>query len=358
LAEGKPIQVSYHCFKIRKQSGGYRTISAPNPELKEVQNTIYKALMRLGIGAGPLLHAYVRHRSIKTMAQSLQIRDDEGTPRTPHYMLKIDIKDFFPSLTKKVVMEACKKARVPAYYWNLVGSYCFQYDEKRGEWILPQGSPASPFLSNLVMRQAAARINGVVKSWNRSKHFLTKFAAYCDNLAFTADDPAIVALIYPTERILKTYGLVLNKEKIRFLKAPARKEVCGVVMSDHTAPRKEYWRMLRAQLFNALVDVRAGHAPPGFCLTPEARKKIREDAGILGKEGYKRKITNGEGDRIPIPWGEWKGRISFVTMLHPEKGKQLAMMLADLEKETEKCRNRKLSLESASVSTSGSPTEK
>jgi len=331
------IPMNYVEFRIPKANGGYRTIHAPNPQLKAFQRKILRFLVRMRLSPGPYLHAYIKRRSIRTYAQGLQIHTQKKT-RTPGYILKLDVKDFFSSVTRERVLRACSAERLPQWLRDIISGYCF-WKDKKGELVLPQGAPTSPFLSNLVMKYVAMRIGGVVKSWNRKKYFITRFSVYCDNLAFAGDSKEITQLRYPSARILKEFGLELNPKKVRLIRPPSRKEACGVVMSEKTSCRREYWRLLRAQIFNAITDIRAGLTPPGFTLPCDARKNIRAQAGIAGKKGFKKSVTGPPGPvtkialaPVPIPWSEWKGRISFIKMLNLDRGEQLAKMMEELEK--------------------------
>lgn len=332
------IPVSYKAFKIPKAGGGFRVIQAPHPKLKEAQTQIYKTLLGMGIGPGAYLHAYVKRRSIKTCALSLM---SDG--RTPQFLLKADIKDFFPSLTKDVVMRACKAIGIVPWLLEEIEKLCFIYDKKRKVWHLPQGSPASPILSNIVMRFVARRIAGLVRSMEADTHYTIRFSAYCDNLMFTADCRDVIRILFPLRRILASYGLELNRQKTKLISQPARQEVCGVVLSHKTSVRKDYWKLLRAKIFNALTDLKAGVVTPGTHIAdPKKRTKYREKAGVAGKAGFKKGVVKypKKLETEDIPWAEWKGQIAYVGMLNPDRGRQLTALMETLETETESCRSK------------------
>jgi retron-type reverse transcriptase len=295
------IHVAYRKVLIPKKDGGHRTLYVPLKALKEKQGEILKYLTGLASPAGPYIHAYVKRRSIRTFAS----RFHTAAGKAPRYLLKVDIKDFFPSLTEKVVMKEAERRVLNPTVRDMIRRYCFV---RTGSIrVLPQGAPTSPFLSNLVMKTVMARIGGLLKWWERRRHYGTVAAAYCDNIVIGGFEPGILGMLWSVKKILKDYGLELNEKKTRLVGPGGRKEVCGVVISEKLSTRKDYWRRLRAALHNAERDIRTGQVPPGFYFDPNTRT------------------------RAPIPWSEWRGKIAFVASLNPLRGAQLAAALARLE---------------------------
>jgi RNA-directed DNA polymerase len=304
--------IAYREVKIPKASGGFRTLSVPEPELMAKQREILRYLTCLAIPAGPYLHAYVRRRSIRTAALAVQ-----PTRRAPRYMIKADVKNFFPSLTREVVLAACRWVHIiPKEAIEEIDKYCFC----RG--VLPQGAPTSPFLSNLVMKQVGARMGGVLRAFAKSRSYAARMAFYCDNITITGEEPGMRALLPPLRRILGDHGLKLNNKKTRIVGPGGRKDTCGVVVSEKLSPRKEYWRLLRAQIHNAVCDYQAGRVHPGFYVEHIART-------ILLARGECAPAWMAKEE--PAPVSTWRGRIAFVASLNPERGAQLSAALLRLE---------------------------
>lgn len=310
--------IAYRTVRIPKKSGGYREIDIPDPALKEVQKKILRLLMSMRISPGPHLHAYCRRRGTKTMAEGLQINLGDGKKRAPRYLLKMDIKDFFPSVTDDMVVVAMTREGIPVPVITMVTTHCFV--RKGNNSVLPQGAPTSPFLSNLVMKMVARRLYGVVRKRMRKYPFDVKLAIYCDNIMIAGDTKAISGLKHLIRYVISECGFSLNGAKTRLICPRGRKEACGVVISSKTSVRRDAWRLMRAIIHNARTDLRSGRARPNFYLDHVARKKSR--------------VTH--ADASPIPWSEWKGTISYIGMLNPSRGAQLKAALDELERET-KC---------------------
>jgi len=136
----------YSTFTIPKRGGGERVILAPNSKLKATQRLIASRLYLNSLKGSGAAHAYYHGRDITTMA-------------APHLnkkrVLKLDIKDFFPSINPRMVRQSLAKRGVPSDFIKQVIKWCFY---RNG---LPMGAPTSPVLSNIV---AADRIDGRIMS--------------------------------------------------------------------------------------------------------------------------------------------------------------------------------------------------
>lgn len=87
----RSVPVHYRAFTVPKRSGGTRTIHAPEAGLKKVQRRIlHRVLARLR--AHEAAHGFEHGRSIVTNA-----RGHVGQA----VVVRMDIQDFFPSITAK-----------------------------------------------------------------------------------------------------------------------------------------------------------------------------------------------------------------------------------------------------------------
>lgn len=133
----------YNTFFIPKRSGGLREINAPKEELMEAlreMKTIFQ--YNLKVLYHNAAYAYVPSRSI---VDSLKAHQKNNS----RWFLKLDIKDFFPNCSQEFVVKSLKKI-YPFAMWTeqQLNSFiwiCFRND------ALPQGTPMSPMLTNLIM---------------------------------------------------------------------------------------------------------------------------------------------------------------------------------------------------------------
>ena len=127
----------YNRLRIPKKGGGVRQIQAPDPLLKTIQRNILHHILE-GLELSPCAAAYHRGASI---------RDNAARHTGKNVVLKLDIKDFFGTITFSMVQQRAFNSRYfPVPVGTLLTSLCCLRD------TLPQGSPASAAISNLVMK--------------------------------------------------------------------------------------------------------------------------------------------------------------------------------------------------------------
>ena len=113
---------------------------------------------------------------------------------------------------------------------------------------LPQGAPSSPMLSNLVMRDVDAEIEGLAKSAG------VRFTRYCDDLTFSTraafDRRRAIELVRAVSDVLRRTGLHVNPRKTRIVPPSGRKVVLGLLV-DGASPRllRTFRSSLRQHLY-------------------------------------------------------------------------------------------------------------
>ena len=248
----------YREFQIPKRSGGLRTITAPYPSLKYVQRWIYDNVLK-HIKVHGCAHGFVSGRSILTNA-NIHVGQ--------HYMLKIDLKDFFPSIPIHRVIQLFSSIGYKHQVSFYLASLCC-YDGR-----LAQGSPVSPVISNIVAIHMDRRL------YRLAKQFGLKYSRYADDIAFSGEMIAVKFIEY-VKRIIQECGFVINERKIRLYKEHGNKIVTGVSLATGT-PRlpRDYRRRLEKELYYINKYGLRGHI---------AHNKIRQPhylESIIGKIGY------------------------------------------------------------------------
>jgi RNA-directed DNA polymerase len=128
----------YFEFEIEKANGGRRKILAPRSDLKGIQRSVLEKIL----GEFPIsdtCYAYVKGRSVVEAARRLSGHQA---------VLHLDIKDFFPSITARRVFGLFQSHGFNAKISYILTKICTCND------ILCQGAPTSPYISNLIFRNA------------------------------------------------------------------------------------------------------------------------------------------------------------------------------------------------------------
>jgi len=163
----------YHTFHIPKSSGGLRRIDAPLPELMNALREL-KTLFETHMFA--LYHttafAYVRGRSTVDAIKRHQRNESK-------WFLKLDFANFFGSTTPAFVLEMMSRmfplseiVKYPAGRDALTKalSLCFLNGG------LPQGTPISPFLTNVMMIAVDHKISNSLRNFDNRRFVYTRYA--------------------------------------------------------------------------------------------------------------------------------------------------------------------------------------
>ena len=148
LLETKPRSALYEHFEIPKKTGGLRPIDAPCQELKKALTTL-KTMLSSWMFADhhTCAFAYVNERSVYEVAKKHQKFNS-------WWFASFDFHGFFPSTTLKFVLSQFSVI----YPFNLI----MKSEDGRKELTtaldlcflnggLPQGTPISPFITNVMM---------------------------------------------------------------------------------------------------------------------------------------------------------------------------------------------------------------
>lgn len=242
----------YRQFKIKKKSGGYRQITAPRNQsfmiLLQSVNEILKSIYT----PSEYAMGFTENRSVVTNA---------AVHRAQNYVFNIDLKDFFPSVEQGRVM---KRLTLAPFNFSpqialAVSGLCSmrvkreqpletkQHDlDRQFMYVLPQGAPTSPIITNMICDTLDRRLAGL------AKRFGLCYTRYADDITFSS-----MHYVYSEKgefrnelaRIISTQGFVINEAKTRLQKLGSRQEVTGVIVSEKLNVTKKYVREIRSLLY-------------------------------------------------------------------------------------------------------------
>ena len=199
----------YRTFEIKKKSGGMREIRAPYPSLKTIQQWIYEYVLKKQYVHG-CAHGFRPRKSIVTNAKS-HVENK--------CLLKLDLKDFFPSIKINKVVQVFKEIGYTKTVSWLLATICCLDDE------LPQGAPTSPALSNIVARHMDKRL------YRLAKNFGYRYSRYADDISFSGEDIPTAFIKYATD-IIEDCGFTVNPKKVRLYKEKDNKILTGVALKN------------------------------------------------------------------------------------------------------------------------------
>lgn len=226
----KNTKKHYKSILLSKKSGGVRNINSPDNKLKSAQSRILKRILG-HIEISPYATAYVKGKNLK----------DNASPHVNHkYLLKMDITDFFGSITYlQVISTAFNSKRFPTQIGAMLTSLCCLND------VLPQGAPTSPMLSNIVMKN----FDDILGNWCEERGFT--YTRYCDDLTFSANIP-LYSVYCKVCNMLEKRGFEVNENKTKFITSSSSQRVTGLTVNEKVSIPREYKRQLRQEIYYAI----------------------------------------------------------------------------------------------------------
>lgn len=287
----------YHYRVLAKKSGNIRLIEAPKEKLKELQGVILREVLEK-IPSHPAAHGFVKGRSIKTFA-------------APHVgrrvVLRMDLRDFFPSISGPRVQALFRTAGYPDAVADRLGGICTNA-APRGMWAslgkgldplamtearalyawphLPQGAPTSPALANLCAYRVDCRLSSLAKAAGAI------YTRYADDLAFSGDEKferCVERFALRAAAILMEEGFQVHHRKTRVMRRGVRQYLAGIVTNERLNVVRADFDKLKAILTNC----------------------VRHGAESQNREGH------------PAFQQHLDGRVGFVEMVNPAKGARL-----------------------------------
>lgn len=244
-------QIHYTRFTIPKRNGKERAIWAPLPKLKAAQHWILRHVAeRLPVHQAA--HGFLAGRSILTNAQ---------VHTGSRLILKMDLKDFFPTVTFPRVRGIFRKAGYREQIATLLARLCTEapreivdhagkrYYISLGPRSLPQGAPTSPALTNTLCLRLDQRLSGLAKKYG------WRYTRYADDLTLSLPTdhegaPHLGTLHGLIKRVVAAEGFEVHPDKTRIHRSGGRQQVTGLIINGEETPRvpRQLKRNLRAAI--------------------------------------------------------------------------------------------------------------
>jgi RNA-directed DNA polymerase len=295
----------YHYRVLAKPGGAIRLIEAPKKRLKELQRVILAEILeKMPVHAAA--HGFLDGHSIKTHA-ALHVGR--------HVVLRMDLRDFFPSISAPRVRALFRTAGYPEEVADLLGGLSTNaaprkllstlargFDplavaETRALYAgphLPQGAPTSPALANLITYRLDCRLTGLARSAGAI------YTRYADDLAFSGDSSfhrCLERFQIQAAAIVREEGFAVHHRKTRVMRRGVRQLLAGVVVNQRINGLRTDFDRLKAILTNC----------------------VRHGAESQNREGH------------PSFRSHLLGRIGFVAMLNPAKGLRLRRVFDQIQ---------------------------
>lgn len=239
----------YHNFHVAKRRGGTRQISAPFSHLmllqRRLSDLLQNSVAEINKANGwddQLAHGFKRKRSIITNATN---------HRNRRHVLNLDLQEFFGTINfgrvRGFFLKDKNFALHPTVATVLAQIACH-------ENALPQGSPCSPVISNLIGHLLDIHLSRLASRTG------CRYSRYADDITFSTNKrefPTSVARAVADaehkweageelQRLVALAGFAINPRKTRMQYRDSRQEVTGLVVNRKVNIRSEYRHTVRA----------------------------------------------------------------------------------------------------------------
>ena len=273
----------YRTFHIPKKSGGLRRIDAPQPELMDalrMLKTLFETEFRAMYHTSAF--AYVKKRCTLDAVKRHQANESK-------WFAKYDLHNFFGSTTLDYVMHMFSMI----FPFNLVIEREDGKEELQKalelcflDGVLPQGTPISPTITNIMMIPVDFKIANTLHDYNNQRFIYTRYADdFLISSRYTFMFRDIENLIVETLREFEA-PFSLNREKTRYGSSSGQNWNLGVMLNKDnkiTIGHKQKKRF-QAMLTNYVQD--RLHGNPW------------DKSDIMVLEGYRNYYRMVEGENI------------------------------------------------------------
>lgn len=291
------IELEYEEFFIPKKKGGYRKITSPNQRLKLVQQRLNYFF---NISYESLKTEVVFGFSKKSQSDivSSPIVANASKHIQKKFILSLDIKDFFESITSKQIVDL-----FTGPYFKLpinVALILTRLTTYKG--FLPTGAPTSPLLSNYIFNE----IDNKLKLF--SNQLEITYTRYADDITLSSDNIISIDIVEEIQKIVEPFKI--NTKKTRLIKSHRQQKVTGIVVNQKVNIDRKWLKRSRAMLHDLTLNGLSKAAEKHFKNPGKEHNFIHKLEGNISFIGQVR----GEKDTVYLQY-----RKQFLTYFERKK---------------------------------------
>ncbi len=220
----------YKTFNIKKKNGSFRTINEPLNQLFTIQKE-FSLFFLINRSKNENSHGFELNKSIITNANKHVNKK---------IVLNIDLENFFFNIsTSRIVEFLIKKFNVSEIKATKIANLLTYKNS------LPQGSPSSPIISNFICEKLD------IELYKYCKQFNITYTRYADDMSFSFNFNKLPKFqVQNIISIIEQNDFKINKKKYRYYYRNTKQIVTGLVVNDKVNVKREFYKNLRAILYN------------------------------------------------------------------------------------------------------------
>jgi RNA-directed DNA polymerase len=235
----------YNTYKIKKKSGGLRTIESPDETLMAIQKKLNFYLQSYYYHIRPKhVYGFVFNPYYYRTTSDANIVENAKVHVGKKYVLNIDLKDFFSNISAvRVKKMFSSKHFIFNEHMTNVLTLLVTYKGK-----LPTGAPTSPVISNFVCLDLDQSLLEFSKS-----NGLT-YTRFADDLTFSSDEEITDVLLLMIKEVIRLNGFIVNNKKVRIKSSARQQKVTGIVVNEKVNVDRKYIKRIRAMLYHLKLE--------------------------------------------------------------------------------------------------------
>lgn len=275
---------SYKKYTIPKKNGGVRVIHHPRKELKVVQRWIVEHVIS-DLPVHDSVYSYRKGRGIRLHAE---------IHKNNNYLLRLDLRNFFPSIRADDIYVLVKRYRETLKVKlsdddikTICRILCIHSAEQEG-LFLTIGAPSSPAISNAILYSLDLAVDQFCEK------IAVKYTRYADDLYFSTNRPNVLTEVESHVRNqlkkLSNPTLLINEEKTVFTSRKRKRVVTGITLTSDNklSIGREAKRRIKTEVF----------------LLTKGQFPTENLANLKGRIAYFQSIEPGFINSLRIKFGE------------------------------------------------------
>jgi RNA-directed DNA polymerase len=233
----------YTSFEISKKNGGFRQINSPEKSLMNIQKRLADAIWmhqlyvwKIKNVRPNISHAFEKKKSIITNA---------AVHKNKRFILNIDLENYFDSFhfgRVRGFFAGNSDFKLPVDVATVIAQIAC-YNGR-----LPQGSPSSPIITNLIGQILDRRLLRIAKEYKMD------YTRYADDLTFSTNRNNFTTyyslLVQELTKEIMNTGFEVNNNKTRLQYKDSRQVVTGLTVNKKVNVNKNFYKTTRAMAFS------------------------------------------------------------------------------------------------------------
>lgn len=210
----------YKTYKIKKRTKGYRIINHPARELKLLQRWL----------VDNLFSDLPVHEAVYSYRTGRNIQGNAALHRRNNFLLRVDFKDFFPSIRAIDVVKMLHNNQSFLSYQlsrndlSLIASIVCK------DGGLTIGAPSSPVISNAILFMFDKQLTDICKTYS------VIYSRYADDLYFSTNSPNVLEKLLEDVKLeiskMHNPTLHINHDKSVFTSRKRQRKIAGVTLTS------------------------------------------------------------------------------------------------------------------------------